>query len=123
MGDSGLLLSTPSPSSTGPLSSGAPAGEQRQHSRQPVSGRVRLWLLEQLGFLEGALVDISERGMRIKLRGLVPAACLLSPGKHRIDVYADHGDTFTVETEIRHVTKDHVGLAAVDRVPIELFGR
>lgn len=117
MGDRGLLLSA------GPQSREAADGDRRQHPRQQVSGRVRLWLLEQLGFVEGALVDMSERGMQIRLNGVVPTGCLLGAGEHRIDVYADHGDTFTVKTEVRHVTEDHIGLAAVDRVPVELFSR
>jgi len=116
MADRELLLST------GRRSGETFGSDRRQYPRRAVRGRVRLWLLEHLGFIEGALVDMSEHGLRIKLNGVVPTGCLLGAGAHRIDVYADHGDTFTVKTEVRHVTEDHVGLAAVDRVPIELFG-
>lgn len=95
--------------------------DRRRHDRYPAVGRLRLWLLETLGFSEGSLIDISSHGLRFKPAGVVPYRCLLARAPHRIEVYGARGDSFSGMGEVRHTAGGTIGLKIMEAIPIGLF--
>lgn len=96
--------------------------ERRRHAREHAVGRLRLWLLPDVGFAEGALVDVSARGLRFKPSGVV-AYRYLRPGRsHQIDVIGRRSRSFATIAEIRHLTDGMIGLEMTgEDVPVALF--
>lgn len=97
--------------------------DRRRHRRHAAVGRLRLWLLETLGFTEGSLVDISAHGLRFKSGGVVPYRCLRAGSPHRIEVYGERGDSFSTVAEVRHAAGGTIGLEIAEPVPVGLFRR
>lgn len=95
--------------------------DRRGHDRHPAAGRLRIWVLETLGFAEGSLVDISRAGVRFRPAGPVPHRCLMVGDQRRIELYGERGNSFGAMAEIRHVGRDAIGLEVVEPVPVELF--
>lgn len=103
--------------------SAAAGSERRREPRHSAAGRVRLWLLEQLGFVEGGLADLSRHGLRFNVARVLTARCLGPGDCRRVEVYGERGDSFSAIAQVRHVTSHSIGLAVVEPVPIELFDR
>lgn len=95
--------------------------DRRRNRRHPAVGRLRLWLLETLGFAEGSLVDISRHGIRFKPLGVVPYRRLLAGDSHRVEVYGERGASFSATAEVRHIAGGMIGLETVEPVPVGLF--
>jgi hypothetical protein len=95
--------------------------DRRRNRRHPAVGRLRLWLLETLGFAEGSLVDISDHGIRFKPLGVLPYRRLFAGDAHRIEVYGERGASFSAMAAVRHTAGGTIGLEVVERVPVGLF--
>lgn len=91
--------------------------ERRDNSRRPVSWRVRLWLAEALGFLEGRAVDASGGGLGIVMPLPASPRFITAGRQYRVEVTLDGEPVLQDLMTVRHVSGDKIGLQFAYRRP------
>ncbi len=91
--------------------------ERRQHRRQPVSWRIRVWLGEKFGYVSGKATDASSGGLGVVFSSRLASRLLRRGAHYRIEVEAGGQPVIREDAVIRYAAGERVGLAFERELP------
>ena len=92
--------------------------ERRRHPRVSVSWRIRFWLNESLGFIDGDAVNASSGGLGLVLSARL-SSHFLTPGmRYTVDLEAGGEPVLREQMTVRHATGGRIGLAFEQDLPL-----